>query len=54
MIKFLYDLLVYLTTNYSSMPESFKKRFSEETLVNARQCAFDLFTADTTDFGNDV
>ena len=34
--KFLYDLVVYCTNNYSSMPDSFKKSFPEERCVNAR------------------
>ena len=36
MFLFLYDLLVYLTNNYSSMPDAFKNRFSETFLVRAR------------------
>lgn len=35
-IRFLYDLMVYLTVNYSSLPDQLKKRFSEESFVNAR------------------
>lgn len=50
MIKYFYDLLVYLTSNYSLMPDSFKARFSEERLVNARQITFDLYDAQTNDF----
>lgn len=34
--NFLYDLFVFLTTNYSSMPESFKSRFSESKIVTGR------------------
>lgn len=34
--KFLYDLLVYLTNNYSQMPEEFRKRFPEGKCVSAR------------------
>lgn len=36
LFKFLYDLLVWLTNNYSSMPDSFKKSFPEERFVDAR------------------
>lgn len=50
MIKFLYDLLVYLTTNYSVMPDSFKKSFPEERCVNARQILFDVYDGETNDF----
>ena len=28
--------MVYLTVNYSLLPEQLKKRFSEESFVNAR------------------
>lgn len=38
----LYDLLVYLTTNYSRMPMEFQNRFSETCCVLLRQ---DLFNA---------
>ena len=34
--NFLYDLLVWLTNNYSSMPDSFQKSFPEERCVDAR------------------
>lgn len=36
----LYDLLVYLTTNYSSMPSDFQVRFSESACVVLRQSLF--------------
>lgn len=36
----LYDMLVYLTCNYSSMPEDFKSRFSETNCVVLRQSLF--------------
>lgn len=50
MIKFFYDLMIYLTTNYGSMPESFRKQFPEEILVNARQVIFDIYSSETSDF----
>ena len=36
LIKFLYDLLVWLTNNYSQLPDSFKKSFPEPRCVDAR------------------
>ena len=36
MFKKLYELLVYLTNNYSSMPEDFKSNFPEATCINLR------------------
>lgn len=36
MFQLIYDVLVYLTNNYSSLPDSFKKRFQEEFLIRAR------------------
>lgn len=52
MIKFFYDLLVFLTKNYSKQSDDFKKLFPEERLVNARQVCWDMFNADQTDFGD--
>ena len=52
MIKFFYDLMVFLTKNYSSMSDDFKKLFPEERLVNARQVCWDLFNSDSTDFAD--
>ena len=34
--KFLYDVFVFITTHYSEMPESFKKRFFESSCVSSR------------------
>ena len=36
MFRFIYDLLVYLTCNFSKMPDEFKKRFQEDYLVKSR------------------
>lgn len=36
MFQLIYDLLVYLTNNYSKMPADFKKRFSETFLIRSR------------------
>ena len=52
MIKFFYDLLVFLTKNYSSMSDDFRKLFPEERLVNARQVCWDMFNSDETDFAD--
>lgn len=42
LISGLYDLLVYITNNYSKMPEDFKTRFSETSCVLFRK---DLFNS---------
>ena len=36
MFRLLYDLVVFLTNNYSKMPNEFKDRFPENFLVRAR------------------
>lgn len=36
----LYDLLVWITNNYSKMPSDFQKFFSEKTCVSLRQDMF--------------
>lgn len=46
MFRFLFDVLVYLTNNYSMMPESFRSRFQEKDLVNARLGVDDIVTCD--------
>lgn len=48
-LKFLYDLMVYLTSNYSEMPQSFKSRFPEKDCVNSR-----LILSDITDLENPI
>ena len=52
MIKFFYDLLVWITSNYSKMPDDFRSSFSEERLVNARQVCFDVYDSETNDFAD--
>ena len=52
MIKFLYDLLVWLTSHYSEMPDEFKNSFPEERCINARQIAFDVYDGETNDFAD--
>ena len=34
--KFLYDVFVWITSNYSQMPDSFKKSFSEPSCIRGR------------------
>ena len=41
LISALYDLLVYVTNNYSQMHEEFKARFSEGRCVWMRKDLFD-------------
>ena len=36
MLVFLYDLLVWITNNYSKMPSDFQKRFPESFCVRGR------------------
>lgn len=52
MIKFFYDLIFFLTKNYSSMSDDFKKKFPRERLVNARLVLWDFFNCDETDFAD--
>ena len=48
MIHKLYDLVVYITNNYSSMPEEFKIMFPEAICVKLR-----LFVSNLEDLFND-
>ena len=34
--KFLYDVFVWITNNYSQMPDSFRKSFPEQICVEGR------------------
>ena len=52
MIKFFYDLMVFIATNYSQMPDVFKKRFPEEMCVNARLVMFDIYHNEINDFAD--
>lgn len=36
MFQFLYDVLVWLSTHYSQMPEDFRERFPEKFFVRSR------------------
>ena len=49
MFEKLYDLMVYLTTNYSSMPKEFKNEFPEKDCVLLRQIVFNIISFDSTD-----
>lgn len=39
-LKQIYDVFVYLTKNYSSLPAGLRNRFPEKTLVTLRQSIF--------------
>ena len=41
----LYDLVVYVTNNYSAMPEEFRERFSEGECVRLRLSVSSMFNA---------
>lgn len=45
--KFLYDVFVWLTNNYFSMPDSFKKSFPESRCVDARIFLSDVVQSDS-------
>lgn len=36
MFQFIYDVLVWLSTNYSQMPDDFRERFPEKFFVRLR------------------
>lgn len=44
----LYDLIVFLTNNYSQMPEDFKREFPEEECVRMRLSVSSLFITSET------
>lgn len=50
--KFLYDVFVWLTNNYSKMPDDFKSSFPEEACVKGRLTLSDIAQADS-DFNKD-
>lgn len=47
LIKFLRDLVIWLSNHYSQLPDEFKKQFPEETLVNARSYMYDVCDYDS-------
>lgn len=50
--KFLYDVFVWITNNYHTMPDGFKKSFPEETCIKSRLTLSDIAQADS-DFNNE-
>ena len=47
LIKFVRDLVIWLSNHYSQLPDEFKKQFPEETLVNARSYMYDVCDYDS-------
>ena len=47
LIKFLYDVLVWISTHYSDLPDSFKKSFPEGKIVSARLFVLELSQVDS-------
>lgn len=52
LIKFIYDLFVWLTCNYSQLPSDFKEKFPEVNLVLAR-LSFSEFVQDDSNFNQE-
>lgn len=46
-IKFLYDVFVWITSNYSQMPVEFKAKFPETDCINARCAVNEIFDTDS-------
>ena len=46
--KFLYDVFVYISTNYHAFPDDFKKKFKEENFVNGRLFLSGIVQSDST------
>ena len=49
LIKFLRDVVIWISSHYSEMPVDFKRTFPEKTFVNARTYLYDV-----CDFDSDV
>ena len=47
LIKFIRDLCIWLSENYSSMPNEFKQKFPETDFVNARSYLYDVCEFDS-------
>ena len=47
LIKFLRDVIIWLSNNYSQLPSDFKERFPEEDFVNARTYLYDVCEIDS-------
>lgn len=45
--KFLYDVFVWITNNYSQLPDSFKKSFPESICVEGRIFLSNLVQSDS-------
>ena len=46
-IKFVRDLMIWLSENYSSMPKDFQSKFSEKDFINARCVLYDVCDDDS-------
>lgn len=47
LIKFLRDVVIWISNNYSSMPLDFKRTFPEKTFVDARVYLYDVCDYDS-------
>lgn len=47
LIKFLRDVVIWISNNYSSMPVDFQRIFPESTFVNARSYLYDVCDYDS-------
>lgn len=47
LIKFLYDVFVWITMHYSELPESFRKSYPEAKCVDARLFLSDIVQSDS-------
>ena len=47
LIKFVRDLMIWLSENYSQMPKEFQSKFSETDFVNARCYLYDVCDYDS-------
>lgn len=45
--KFLYDVFIWITNNYSSMPAEFRSKFPEKDFVNGRLYLYDFTSLDS-------
>lgn len=46
-INFLYDVFVWITCNYSQMPDEFKEKFPETACVNACSAVYEIFDSNS-------
>ena len=47
LIKFLRDVVIWISNNYSSMPVDFQRTFPEKTFVDARTYLYDVCDYDS-------